>query len=57
MERTDVLSWGDLAIRRGIMKLYGLQTLTKKEFDEYKKRFSPYGTVASIYLWKIAHEW
>lgn len=57
MERPDVISWGDLAIRRGIMKLYGLQSLTKKEFEEYRERYSPHGTVASIYLWKIAHEY
>lgn len=57
MKRPDVISWGDLAIRRGIMKLYGLQSLTKKEFEEYRERYSPHGTVASIYLWKIAHEY
>lgn len=28
MERRDVVSWGDIAIRRGIMKLYGLPTLS-----------------------------
>lgn len=56
MERPDVLSWGDMAIRRGIMKLYGLSELTKEQFCEYKNRYSPYGSVASIYLWKIALE-
>lgn len=56
MERPDVLSWGDMAIRRGIMKLYGLSELTKEQFYEYRDRYSPYGSVASIYLWKIALE-
>lgn len=56
MERPDVLSWGDMAIRRGIIKLYGLSELTKEQFCEYKNRYSPYGSVASIYLWKIALE-
>lgn len=53
MERPDVLSWGDIAIRRGIMRLYGLTEITKEQFAEYKRRCSPYGSVASIYLWKI----
>lgn len=56
MERLDILSWGDMAIRRGIMKLYGLSELTKEQFYEYRDRYSPYGSVASIYLWKIALE-
>ncbi|HVJ49300.1 DNA-3-methyladenine glycosylase 2 family protein [Desulfitobacterium sp.] len=56
MERPDVISWGDIAIRRGIMKLYGLTDLTKEQFDEYRKRYSPYGSVASIYLWKLSFE-
>lgn len=56
MERPDVVSWGDLAIRRGMMKLYGLETLSKEEFDKYIKRYSPYGTVASLYLWALSKE-
>ena len=56
MQRPDVLSWGDLAIRRGLMKLYGLDELNKKEFEKYRKRYSPYATVASLYLWAIANE-
>lgn len=54
MERPDILSFGDIAIRRGIMKLYGLSELTKEQFAKYKKLYSPYGSVASIYLWKIS---
>ena len=38
------------------MRLYGLEELSKKEFDSYRKRYSPYGTVASIYLWEISSE-
>jgi DNA-3-methyladenine glycosylase II len=54
MERPDVVSWGDLAIRRGMINLYGLKTLTKEQFDGYKKRYSPYGSVASLYLWTVS---
>ncbi|WP_029192483.1 DNA-3-methyladenine glycosylase family protein [Paenibacillus harenae] len=54
MERRDVVSWGDIAIRRGMMKLYGLPDLTKEQFEVYRNRYSPYGSVASIYLWEIS---
>lgn len=54
LKREDVLSFKDLGIRRGIEALYGLDQLTKKEFIEFQKRYSPYGTVASIYLWEIS---
>lgn len=54
--RPDVVSYGDLAIRRGMMKLYGLKELTKATFGKYKKRYSPYGSVASLYLWELSAE-
>ena len=56
MARPDVVSWGDIAIRRGMMKLYGLSTLTKTQFEQYRLRYSPHGTIASIYLWEISSE-
>ena len=56
LERMDVLSYGDLAIRRGICKLYGHKELTKEQFDRYKKRYSPYGSIASLYLWHLSVE-
>jgi len=52
--RPDVLSYGDLAIRRGIMNLYGLKELPKEKFNRYRKRYSPYGSVASLYLWELS---
>lgn len=55
MERPDILSYDDLAIRRGLIKLYGLPgltTLNKENFNEYKERYSPYGSVASLYIWE-----
>lgn len=56
LERRDVVSWGDIAIRRGMMKLYGLSTLTKEQFEQFRLRYSPFGSVASIYLWEISFE-
>ncbi len=55
MERPDVLSWGDLAIRRGMMQLYGKSSIDRAAFERYRKRYSPYGSVASLYLWEISH--
>lgn len=56
LERPNILSYGDIAIRRGIINLYGLTELTKEQFNEYKMRYSPYGSVASIYLWRVSYE-
>lgn len=52
--RPDVVSYGDLAIRRGMMRLYGLTDLPKEKFNKYRKRYSPYGSVASLYLWELS---
>lgn len=54
LERQDILSFKDLGIRRGIMRLYDLEDLSKEEFEIYRNKFSPYGTVASLYLWEIS---
>lgn len=56
MERPNVISYGDIAIRRGIMKLYNLTELKREQFNIYKNRYSPYASVASLYLWKISYE-
>lgn len=52
--RPDVVSWGDLAIRRGMMNLYGLKEISKNQFDRFRKRYSPCGSVASLYLWALS---
>ena len=54
LQRRDVLSYKDLAIRRGLMKLHQLQELSKETFEMYRKNYSPYNTVASLYLWEIS---
>ncbi|MBQ6850317.1 MAG: DNA-3-methyladenine glycosylase 2 family protein [Oscillospiraceae bacterium] len=55
MQRPDVLSYGDLAIRRGIMKLYGLEELSVEDFHRITDKFSPYRTVAALYFWHYAN--
>ena len=53
-ERSDILSYKDLGIHRELKRLHSLEDISKKEFEVYKKNYSPYNTVASIYLWKIS---
>ncbi len=54
MERPNILSYGDLAIHRGLRMLYHHRSIDRKLFEKYRRRFSPYCTVASLYLWAIA---
>ncbi|MDR2855392.1 MAG: DNA-3-methyladenine glycosylase 2 family protein [Methanomicrobiales archaeon] len=54
--RPDVVSFSDLGIRKGMMKLYQLDVLSKEQFMEYRMRYFPYGSVASLYLWEIVHK-
>ena len=55
LKRQDIISYGDLGIRRGIMKLYNLDELPKKKFHELTDKFSPYRTVAALYFWYYAN--
>ena len=54
MQRPNILSFGDLAILRGMRMLYHHKEITKNLFEKYRKRYSPYCSVASLYLWAIA---
>ena len=54
MQRPDVLSYGDGAILKGMQILYHHRKMDKNLFEKYRKRYSPYGSVASLYLWAIA---
>ncbi|MBP5199928.1 MAG: DNA-3-methyladenine glycosylase 2 family protein [Schwartzia sp.] len=54
MERPDVLSFGDLAIQRGLRMVYRHREITKAQFERYRRRYSPCGSVASLYLWAVS---
>ena len=54
LQRPDVVSYGDLAIRRGMRMLYKHRSIDRNLFEKYARRYSPYGTVASLYLWEIS---
>ena len=54
LQRPDVLSFGDLAIQRGLRMVYRHKKVSRQRFELYRRRFSPYGSVASLYLWAVA---
>jgi DNA-3-methyladenine glycosylase II len=53
LQRPDVVSYGDLGIQRGLRMLYHHKAIDRALFTKYTRRYSPYGTVASLYLWAI----
>ena len=54
LQRPDIFSFDDLAIRRGLRMVYRHKELDRERFERYRRRFSPYGSVASLYLWAVA---
>jgi DNA-3-methyladenine glycosylase II len=53
LERPDVLSGGDLGIRKAIQIEYGLDQMpTPTEAMEFGEAWSPYRSLASLYLWE-----
>jgi DNA-3-methyladenine glycosylase II len=54
--RPDVISGGDLGIRKAIMVEYRLEAMpTPKEVEERGVRWSPNRSLASLYLWESLH--
>ena len=55
--RTDIFSKGDLGLRKGIMRLYGLKKLpSDRQMEKLAKNWSPYRTYAARVLWRVADE-
>jgi 3-methyladenine DNA glycosylase/8-oxoguanine DNA glycosylase len=53
LERPDVISGGDLGIRKSIQLNYGLGELpAPAEVEEISQRWRPNRSLASIYLWE-----
>jgi len=54
LNRKDIISYNDLAIRKGLKWLFQMQNEpTIEEFNLLKQKFSPYNTLGSFYLWEI----
>ena len=50
--REDVFSFGDLGLKKGLMKVYGFKKEpTKKQIEKIVKNWSPYKSFASRILW------
>lgn len=54
MQRPNIFSYDDLAIQRGLRMVYHHRSIDRKLFEKYRRRFSPYCSVASLYLWAVA---
>jgi len=54
LKRPDILSYNDLAIHRGMRMVYHHRKIDKKLFGKYRRRLSPYCSVASLYFWAVA---
>jgi 3-methyladenine DNA glycosylase/8-oxoguanine DNA glycosylase len=55
--RTDIFSAGDLGLRKGIMRLYGLKKLpSDRTITKISKKWSPYRTYAAKVIWRVADE-
>lgn len=54
MQRPDIFSYDDLAIQRGLRMVYHHRSIDRERFERYRRRFSPYCSVASLYLWAVS---
>lgn len=53
LARTDVLPRDDLGIQKAIKNVYGLRRLpSKRKLDELARMWSPYSSIAVLYLWR-----
>ena len=57
LNRPDVFPLNDLGIQKGLMLLLGRQkNLSRESMLSHSKKWKPYRTLASLYLWKIVDE-
>ena len=54
LQHPDIFSYDDLAIQRGLRMVYHHRNIDRKLFEKYRRRFSPYCSIASLYLWAVA---
>ena len=53
LQRPNILSYGDLGIQRGLAALHHHRLpLSPRIFERYRRLYSPFGTVASFYVWE-----
>lgn len=54
LQRPNILSYDDLAIQRGMRMVFHHRSIDRKLFERYRRKFSPYCSVASLYFWAVA---
>ena len=54
MQRPNIFSYDDLAIQRGLRMVYHHRKIDRTLFEKYRRRFSPYCSVASLYFWAVS---
>jgi len=54
MQRKDIFSFDDIAILRGLRMVYRHRKISRELFEKYRRRFSPYASIATLYLWEIS---
>lgn len=54
LHRPDVLPVGDLGVRKGIQRLYGLKDLpTPPQMEALSNSWRPYRSIGSWYMWRV----
>ena len=54
LQRKDVLSFGDLGIQKGMRMVHHHRRIPRDLFEKYRRRYSPYNSIASLYFWEVA---
>ncbi|KGN48831.1 DNA-3-methyladenine glycosylase 1 [Cucumis sativus] len=54
LHRPDVLPVGDLGVRKGVQRLYGLKELPKPaEMEKLCEKWKPYRSIGAWYMWRL----
>ena len=51
LRRENVFSFGDLGLKKGFEKIYGIKASSSKDIEKVIKNWEPYKTYGSIALW------
>ena len=51
--KEDIWSFGDVALKNGIMKAKGLKSMSKTRFERIGKKYAPYRSYASLYFYRV----
>lgn len=54
LQRKDILSFGDLGIQKGMRMVHHHRKIPRDLFEKYRRRYSPYCSIASVYFWAVA---